>query len=178
MAQKSRLRETPAASELGHPWRRGWATPGRSDLFGDEPLLPPALSREVRGSAGILFVGKPSSHPLIQTYSLGRLPPPRDAKRGKQRSLSLRWINEFPCNARMPSSSNWSRSRSQCRWRVTYRTALSPTPGRPENVAELAACGRARWTIENETFHVSRPRLTTRAQFGHGKLNLGRLWRT
>jgi hypothetical protein len=43
----------------------------------------------------------------------------------------------------------------------------------PENVAELAACGRARWKIENETFNVLKTKgYNLEHSFGHGKQHL------
>jgi hypothetical protein len=42
-----------------------------------------------------------------------------------------------------------------------------------ENVAELAACGRARWKIENETFNVLKSNgYNLEHNFGHGKETL------
>ena len=39
--------------------------------------------------------------------------------------------------------------------RVTYRNSfITDLPVNRDTVAELAACGRARWKIENETFNV------------------------
>ena len=47
------------------------------------------------------------------------------------------------------------------------------------NVAELAACGRARWKIENETFNVLKNNgYHLRHNFGHGKENLSALLAT
>ncbi len=40
-------------------------------------------------------------------------------------------------------------------------------------MAELAACGRARWKIENETFNTLKTKgYNLEHNFGHGKLNL------
>jgi hypothetical protein len=42
-----------------------------------------------------------------------------------------------------------------------------------DTVAELAACGRARWEIENETFNVLKTgRYNLEHSFGHGKETL------
>jgi hypothetical protein len=50
---------------------------------------------------------------------------------------------------------------------------VTDLPVGPDTVVELAACGRARWKIENETFNV----LTNKGynlehSFGHGKQTL------
>jgi Resolvase, N terminal domain len=57
---------------------------------------------------------------------------------------------------------------------VTYRnssvTNLEVGPG---NVAALAACGRARWKIENETFNVLKTKgYHIEHNFGHGEQHL------
>jgi hypothetical protein len=46
-------------------------------------------------------------------------------------------------------------------------------PVGPDNVAELAAGGRARWKIENETFNVLKTKgYNIEHNFGHGKRHL------
>jgi hypothetical protein len=57
---------------------------------------------------------------------------------------------------------------------VTYRNSfVTDLPVGPENVAELAACGRARWKIENETFNVLKTKgYNIEHNFGHGKRHL------
>jgi len=43
---------------------------------------------------------------------------------------------------------------------------VTSLPVSKDNVAEIVACGRARWKIENESFQrTERPRMRTRAQF-------------
>jgi hypothetical protein len=50
--------------------------------------------------------------------------------------------------------------------KLTYRNSfVTGLPVDRDNVAELAACGRARWKIENESFNVPQEqRLQPRAQ--------------
>jgi hypothetical protein len=46
-----------------------------------------------------------------------------------------------------------------------------------ENVAEIAACARARWKIENETFNILKNNgYHLEHNFGHGKQNLAMLF--
>ena len=59
-------------------------------------------------------------------------------------------------------------------WKTTYRgafvTSLAITP---ENVAEIGACARARWKIENESFNVLKNHgYHLEHNFGHGKQHL------
>ena len=61
--------------------------------------------------------------------------------------------------------------------KVTCRNSfITDLPVATKNVAELAACGRARWKIENETFNVLKTRgYNLEHSFGHGKQNLAAL---
>ena len=54
---------------------------------------------------------------------------------------------------------------------VTYRNSfVTDLPSIADNVVELAACGRARWKIENETFNVLKTKgYNLEHNFGHGK---------
>jgi hypothetical protein len=55
----------------------------------------------------------------------------------------------------------------------TLDSFVADLPVGPDNVVELAACGRARWKIENETFNVLKNNgYNLEHSFGHGKQNL------
>ena len=62
----------------------------------------------------------------------------------------------------------------------TYRNSfVTDLPVDKTNVAELAACGRARWKIENETFNVIKNNgYHLEHNFGHGKEILSALLAT
>jgi hypothetical protein len=57
---------------------------------------------------------------------------------------------------------------------VKYRTALvTSLPVTKDNVAEIVACGRARWKIENESFNVLKNHgYELEHNFGHGETHL------
>jgi hypothetical protein len=57
---------------------------------------------------------------------------------------------------------------------TTYRNSfVTDLPVGAETVVEFAACGRARWKIENETFNVLKNKgYNLEHNFGHGKQNL------
>jgi hypothetical protein len=57
---------------------------------------------------------------------------------------------------------------------VKYRTALvTSLPVAKSNVADVAACGRARWKIENESFNVLKNHgYEFEHNFGHGETYL------
>jgi hypothetical protein len=58
--------------------------------------------------------------------------------------------------------------------KVTYRNSfITDLDVGRENVAELAAAGRARWKIENESFNVLKTKgYNLEHNFGHGKQHL------
>ena len=64
--------------------------------------------------------------------------------------------------------------------KVTYRNSfVTDLPVNKGNVAELAACGRSRWKIENETFNTLKTKgYNLEHNFGHGKEHLPALLAT
>jgi hypothetical protein len=58
--------------------------------------------------------------------------------------------------------------------KVTYRNSfVTDLAVTKDNVAELAACGRSRWKIENETFNTLKTKgYSLEHNFGHGKEHL------
>ena len=60
--------------------------------------------------------------------------------------------------------------------RTYYNSFITDLPVTADSVAELAACGRARWKIENETFNVLKTKgYNLEHNFGHGKQTLSNL---
>jgi len=145
------------------------------DLFSRQPLCQAVLDT----GGHFIFVCKPSSHPLIQEYLTGTDLPvlEQTVKRGKQRFIHrYRWLRDVPLrDGRDALPVNWLEieiinARGETTYRNSFVTDL--TVG-PDNVAELAACGRARWKIENETFNVLKNNgYNLEHNFGHGKQNL------
>jgi hypothetical protein len=145
------------------------------DLFSRQPLC-----QAVRDAGGhFIFVCKPSSHPLIQQYligaELGLLE--KTIKRGKRHVIHRhRWLHDVPLrdsSDAMPV--NWFEIEIiNDKGETTYRNSfVTDLPVGPDNVVELAACGRARWKIENETFNVLKNKgYNLEHSFGHGKRNL------
>jgi hypothetical protein len=145
------------------------------DLFSRQPLCEAV--REVGGH--FIFVCKPSSHPLIAEYTTGiDLATHQEmVKRGKKQTIfRYRWICHVPLRGGNDAVLvNWFEIEIvNAKGEVTYRNSfITDLPVGPDNVAELAACGRARWKIENETFNVLKTKgYNIEHSFGHGKLNL------
>ena len=63
---------------------------------------------------------------------------------------------------------------SDAKGAVKYRTAfVTSLPVTKANVAEIVACGRARWKIENESFNVLKNHgYELEHNFGHGEIHL------
>jgi len=149
------------------------------DLFSRQPLCQAVLDT----GGHFLFVCKPSSHPLIQEYLIGAdLPVLEQAvKRGKQRFVHrYRWLPDVPLrDGRDALTVNWFEIEIiNARGEITYRNSfVTDLPVGPDNVVELAACGRARWKIENESFNVLKNNgYHLEHNFGHGKQNLAMLF--
>jgi hypothetical protein len=145
------------------------------DLFSRQPLC-----QAVKDAGGhFVFVCKPSSHPLIQEYLTGVDLPALEqtVKRGRQRVVHrYRWLPGVPLrDGRDAMTVNWFEIEIvNARGETTYRNSfVTDLPVGPDTVVELAACGRARWKIENETFNVLKNKgYNLEHSFGHGKQNL------
>ena len=145
------------------------------DLFSRQPLVEAVRAQ----GASFIFVCKPSSHPLIQEYvtgaELGRVE--AVVRRGKTRvTHRYRWLGGVPLrDGKDALEVNWFEMEIiDAKGRTTYRNSwVSDLPVDAGNVAEMAACGRARWKIENETFNVLKNGgYNLEHNFGHGKQNL------
>jgi hypothetical protein len=145
------------------------------DLFARQPLC-----QAVKEQGGhFIFVCKPASHPLIQQYLTGvELPVlEQTIKRGKQRFIHrYRWLTDVPLrDGNDAMAVNWFEIEIiNPNGETTYRNSfVTDLPVGPDTVVELAACGRARWKIENETFNVLKNKgYNLEHSFGHGKQHL------
>jgi hypothetical protein len=145
------------------------------DLFSRQP--PCEAVRTVNGH--FIFVCKPSSHPLIQEYITGVDLQTHEeiVKRGPNKIIHrYRWIRDVPLrDGKDALKVNWFEIEIlNTSGEVTYRNSfITDLAIGPNNVADLAACGRARWKIENETFNVLKTKgYHIEHNFGHGKQHL------
>jgi len=145
------------------------------DLYSRQPTC-----QAVRAVGGhFLFVCKPSSHPTIEEYLTGiELPQlTKQVKHGRQRSTSTyRWLADVPLRDGADAMTvNWLMIEIRnAAGEVTYRNSfITDLLVSRETVVELAACGRARWKIENESFNTLKTKgYNLEHNFGHGKQNL------
>jgi hypothetical protein len=145
------------------------------DLYSRQPVCA-----AVKAAGGhFLFACKPTSHPTLHEYLTGiELPElSQRVKRGRERFVyRYRWLSDVPLRDGADALTvNWLMIEIvNAAGKVTYRNSfVTDLPVDRDNVAELAACGRARWKIENESFNVLKTKgYNLEHNFGHGKENL------
>jgi Transposase DDE domain len=145
------------------------------DLFACQPIA--AAVREQGGN--FIFTCKPASHQTITEYLTGaELEEHRQTvvTRGKRTTTICRWLSAVPMRATEDALIvNWFsveilNGKGKRTYYNSFVTDLAVTSS---TVAELAACGRARWKIENETFNVLKTNgYNLEHNFGHGKETL------
>ena len=151
------------------------------DLYSRQPICESV--QELGGN--FLFVAKPSSHPTLWQWLAGIELSQHQERVKKGRTFQThryRWIHDVPIRDGADALRvNWLEIEiADKAGKVTYRNSfLTDLPVDQTNVAELAACGRARWKIENETFNVLKSNgYHLEHNFGHGKDNLAALLTT
>lgn len=145
------------------------------DLFACQPNA--AAIHDAGGN--FILTCKPSSHKTIAEYLHGaRLQEHRETvcKRGKRTTTIYRWLDAVPLRATADAITvNWFsiETLNAKEKRTYYNSFVTDLAIARNTVAELAACGRARWKIENETFNVLKTNgYNLEHNFGHGKKTL------
>jgi hypothetical protein len=148
------------------------------DLFACQPIV---AAIQDAGSNFILTC-KPASHQTITEYLHGaELQEHRQTtcKRGKRTTTVYRWLSAVPLRATGDAITvNWfSIEIFNDKGKRTYHNSfVTDIAVSADTVAELAACGRARWKIENETFNVLKTcGYNLEHSFGHGKQTLANI---
>jgi hypothetical protein len=147
-------------------------------LFSCQPLAEAVLE----SGADFLFVCKKDGHKTLYEYVDGA---PLDERmvterRPGKRSLTYRyrWIEAVPLrDGKDALAVNWlGVTITDETGKATYDGAfVTSLPLTADNVVEIAACARARWKIENESFNVLKNNGYNLAHnFGHGKKYLAR----
>lgn len=149
------------------------------DLFACQPICEAVLS----SGADFLFTAKPDSHKTLYDFMNGAT---RDEvsivrKEGaKKLTYRYRWFSGAPLrDGKDALNVNWiGVTITDAKGKVTYDGAfVTSLAVSRENVAEVAACARARWKIENESFNILKNNgYHLEHNFGHGKQNLAMLF--
>ena len=151
------------------------------DLYSRQPIC-----QAVQAVGGhFLFVAKPSSHVTLWQWLDGIELPTRQRRVKQGRHFvthRYRWLNDVAIRDGADALAvNWFEIEiTNLAGRITYRNSFITDLGvSADNVAELAACGRARWKIENEAFNVLKTKgYHLEHNFGHGSQNLAALLAT
>ena len=154
--------------------------------LGDDLSSRQATCEAVRAIDGhFLFTAKPSSHKTLNSWLEGAEVPTM-AQKIKQGARFVthryRWLEAVPLrDGRDALLVNWLEIEIiDASGKVTYRNSFVTDLGVSKaNVAELAACGRSRWKIENETFNTLKTKgYNLEHNFGHGREHLSALLAT
>jgi len=151
------------------------------DLFACQPIA--AAIHHAGGN--FILTCKPASHQTITEYLHGAtLEEHRQTvcKRGKRTTTVYRWLSGVPLRTTTDAITvNWfsieiRNAAGKPTYHNSFVTNLTVTT---DTVAELAACGRARWKVENETFNVLKNNgYNLEHNFGHGKRTLASIFLT
>jgi hypothetical protein len=161
--------------------RHGPLVAGRRPIFlGDDLFACQPIAAAIQQAGGnFILTCKPASHQTISEYLAGaELQEHRQTTttRGKRATTIYRWLSDVPLRATDDALKvNWLsiEIRNAAGKRTYYNSFVTDLPVVAANVAELAACGRARWKIENETFNVLKAKgYNLEHNFGHGKETL------
>jgi len=149
------------------------------DLFACQPICEAVLA----SGGDFLFTAKPDSHKTLYDFMRGAACEELSQTRkegAKKLTYRYRWFTGAPLREEKPALDvNWlGLTIFDAKGKVVYDgafvTSLALTR---ENVVEIAACARARWKIENETFNVLKNNgYHLEHNFGHGKQNLAMLF--
>ena len=143
------------------------------------------MCAEVLAQGGdFLFVCKEDSHKTLYEYLRGAEPERHTVSErrmgGRTRSYRYSWVENVPLrDGKDALNAHWlSVEVVDQAGKVTYRGAFVTSLAiNPENVAEIVACARARWKIENESFNVLKNHgYHLEHNFGHGKQHLAQLF--
>jgi hypothetical protein len=148
--------------------------------LGDDLYTKQPMCEKIRAVGGhFIFTCKPGSHKTLTEYLHGAIFHEHQETHGygkAQRTFTYRWIENVPIrDGKDAMDINYLELRiangsGKQTYYNTFATDLKITP---TNVAEIGACGRARWKVENEKFNTLKNNgYHLEHSFGHGKKTL------
>ena len=143
------------------------------------PMMP-----EFTAAGGdFLLTAKPGSHKALYDFMQGATlneHAVRQKINGKRLTYRFRWFEGAPLrDGHDAMLVSWiGVSITDAKGQVTYSSAfVTSLPVTRDTVAEIVACARARWKIENESFNVLKSNgYHLEHNFGHGKQNLAMMF--
>lgn len=148
-------------------------------LFACQPMAEAVLAT----GADFLFVCKPDGHKALYDFIDGatlETHQATDKQNNKRLSYHYRWIGNVPLrDGKDALHVNWiAVTINDANGKTTYDGAfVTSLPASKDNVAEIVACARARWKIENESFNVLKNNgYHLDHNFGHGQKYLAMMF--
>ncbi len=149
------------------------------DLFACQPI-----AEAITAAGGdFLLTAKPASHKALYDFMQGAEFDEHAVTQrtnGKRLTYRFRWFEGAPLrDAHDAVLVNWvGVTITDAKGHVTYDNAfVTSLPVTRDTVAEIVACARARWKIENESFNVLKSNgYHLEHNFGHGKQNLAMMF--
>jgi len=142
------------------------------DLFACHPVCKMVTD----AGDDFIFTCKPTSHKALYDFIDGAEPFRHEDKvrrRNTKETFRYRWIDAVPIrDGKDALLVNWIGfeivdARGKVKYSMAWVTSL---PVSKDNVAQIVACGRARWKIENESFNVLKNHgYELEHNFGHGQ---------
>jgi hypothetical protein len=154
--------------------------------LGDDLMSRQPICEAVQDvGANFIFTAKPSSHKTMHEWINGAelQEHTQTVRKGRSHStFRYRWLKDIPLrDGKDAMHVNWFEIEIVNKaGKITYRNSfVTDLDIDKDNIAELAACGRARWKIENEQFNtVKNCGYHLEHNFGHGKQHLAALLAT
>lgn len=149
------------------------------DLFACQPI-----AEAITAAGGdLLLTAKPSSHKALYDFMDGATIEERTVTEklaGKRLAYRYRWFEQAPLREGKDAMLvNWvGVTITDAKGKTTYDSAfVTSLPVTRDTVAEIVACARARWKIENESFNVLKSNgYHLEHNFGHGKQTLAMMF--
>jgi hypothetical protein len=142
------------------------------DLFACQPVAGMVTD----AGDDFIFTAKESSHKTLYEFIAGAelsRHQEKNRRRNTTDTFRYRWIEAVPLrDGKDAMLVNWIGFEIvDAKGRVTYSSAwITSLPVSKHNVAEIVACARARWKIENESFNVMKNHgYELEHNFGHGQ---------
>jgi hypothetical protein len=162
----------------------GRMAPLRPVYLGDDLFACQPIAEAVIASGGdFLFTAKPDSHKTLYDFMDGAAFDELTVRRkdgARTMTARYRWFTGAPLrDGKGALDVNWFRvTIAGAKGKAAYDGAfVTSLPVTRETVAEIAACARARWKIENESFNVLKNNgYHLEHNFGHGKQNLAMMF--
>ena len=149
------------------------------DLFACQPIAE-AITK---AGGDFLLTAKSASHKALYDFMQGAAPNEQSITHktaGKRLTYRYRWFEGVPLrDSKDAMVVNWlGITITDAKGKVAYQNSfVTSLPVTTDTVAELVACARARWKIENESFNVLKSNgYHLEHNFGHGKQNLAMMF--